>query len=162
MKKEYSVERSRRHEFNLHNVKRASKLIFIFVTLYMSFAALTGSMSWTVFLYSTLIISVAVGLGLIIGYMSDSPLNNTLITITEDQIIRSGEGLLTVRLNFNEIKRIKTTSNGTTLFKEGWGSTFNYHTNRYALISEFGIIFVPFNIQDYDDIITVLNDRISC
>jgi hypothetical protein len=85
----------------------------------------------------------------VISLFIDQPSNRTIIEITDDQIIRSGKFLLTVRMKFKDIREIKSRPCGLIIIKQGIRPTLNYYFSREALFSEFGIIFIPSNIDNY-------------
>lgn len=86
-------------------------------------------------------------------------LSNTIIIIAEDEIIRKGEGLLTVRIKYSAIRDIKEKPYGLIVIDDSFLSTVNYYFSKYRLTSEMGILFIPAEIEQYDKIKSFLASK---
>src|SRR6266705_1341081 len=81
---------------------------------------------------------------LIINAFQHRPLYNTIIQLTEDDIVRSGEDLRTVRLRYDEIGTISTKDIGTVLVKKGILTSLDLYTNQHRPYSDTsGVILIP-------------------
>jgi hypothetical protein len=96
---------------------------------------------------------------LIVNAFQHRPLYNTVIQLTENEIIRSGEGLLSVHLRYHEIGRIITKDIGTLLVKKGIAANINLYTSKYAYSSESGIILIPLSIENYLKIVMHVKEK---
>jgi hypothetical protein len=98
-------------------------------------------------------------LAILINAFYHRPLYNTVIQLTEKGITRSGEGLLSVQLSFDEIGSIRTQITGTVLLKKGIQSKIKLYTNRYPYSSEPGIIFIPLSLEKYRQVIQYVREK---
>ena len=140
----YEIDKSRIDEVKRYKVKKLLLLMFCVYLLFLSIVLignepdklqLIGIISVSIWIPSLIALAISVNLKI--------PTNNTRIELLEDQIIRSGDNLLTVRMKYDEIGKIMEKPNGTIILKKGLMPKVNLHTNRFALISEFGILFIP-------------------
>ncbi|WP_224999624.1 hypothetical protein [Cesiribacter sp. SM1] len=100
----------------------------------------------------TLIILFIAAIVWFIRLLMPFALSNTAISITDHEIIRKGEGLLTVRIKYSAIRDIKEKSYGLIVIDDSFFTTVNYYFSKYRLTSESGIIFIPAEIEQYDRI----------
>jgi hypothetical protein len=102
---------------------------------------------WLSFIYFTLI-----GITLTLRYFTNSPLDNTIIVIHENSITREGNGLRTVTIKFDEISNIKNIKDGIVLFDDQPSSKSEFKYFGHAITHSSGILFIPVNIESYEDI----------
>jgi hypothetical protein len=100
-------------------------------------------------------------LSVVVNLLRDGPWYYTEIEVTEQSVIRRGDGLLTVELRFDEISHLKKWKAGMLFFKKGIGSTINYYTSQYVLSKAAGILFVPIAIERYDDLVAHIKRKSS-
>ncbi len=98
---------------------------------------------------------------LIISFFTKSPIYNTVIEITEQGLVRSGQELLTVRIKFDEIDKMIAKDNGTILLKKGLNSRVGLYFNKQSYINEFDILFIPLAIDNYDNILRHIKHKIK-
>ena len=99
---------------------------------------------------------------LIINAFQHRPLYNTIIQLTENDIIRSGEDLLTVRLRYDEIGTVYTKDIGTVLVKKGIFARLGLYTTKHRPYSDTsGVILIPLSIENYQKIVRFVKERVN-
>ncbi|HCW07591.1 MAG TPA: hypothetical protein DGG95_09545 [Cytophagales bacterium] len=161
------------HADNINEMKGAYRFSFIkFVIIaYAIFASIIiGKHEPDMFSHLFIVTSVFVGmllLFLIINAFQHRPIYNTIIQITENEIIRSGENLLTVRLRYDEIGTIQTNVIGTVLVKKGILAHLDLNMPRgqfstYRPYSDSSnVILIPISIENYQKIVNYVRDRVK-
>ncbi len=91
----------------------------------------------------------------------NSPVYNTVIEITGQGLVRTGQQWVTVRLRFDEVGKIIVKMNGTILLKKGIRSRIALYLNRYAYVDEGDILFVPLAIDNYENIVRHVRQKLD-
>ncbi|MGC4022179.1 MAG: hypothetical protein QM734_09665 [Cyclobacteriaceae bacterium] len=139
------------------------------IIAYALFVAVIIGQSEPDMLFSLLIVTcIFVGMllvFLIVNTFQHRSLYNSTIQLTESEIIRSGEGLVTVRLRYDEIGTIQTKVIGTVLVKKGVLA----HLDLYAPRGKFStyrpysdssnVILIPSSIDNYLRIVSYVRER---
>jgi hypothetical protein len=156
----YRIGKLRTDEMNWYSRFLLAKGFLILYGIFATIGFLReGEDKLSTFLILTVVFGIVIALTFIVGLFTNNPLDNTVIEITEDGLIRRGENLLTVRFKFNEIDKIIDKGNGTILLKKGLGSRIGLYFNKFALINEFGILFIPTNIDQYEKIVSYIKQK---
>lgn len=134
---------------------------YIFVYLFFIFCGLfrNDPDKLSTFMYLTGFFGLIIIVSLILTLFVKSEVYNTVIEITEDQLVRTGDNLLTVKMKFTEIDKIITKKNGTILLKTGIIPTIQLYSTRGAYLNEPDILFIPLAIENYHDIIKHINQK---
>lgn len=144
---------------------RFSFIIFIIV-VYIVFVAIIFAQNEP-YMVSSLLIVTGVFAGifllfLIINALQHRPLYNIIIQLTENEIIRSGEGLRTVQLRYDEIGTISTKIIGTVLVKKGILTHLDLYTSKHRPYSDTaGVILIPLSIENYQKIVSYVKERMK-
>jgi len=131
------------------------RMIFITLSIYLFiifFTILNGDFSFRVSFLFTLTYLILVGIGLFLRYhSSNSHLDDTVIFIKEDQIIREGRYLRKVRIFYNDISDIKDVKYGVILLDKKF-SKFKSSFSINPQITDSGMIFIPKSIENFEEI----------
>ncbi|PTB97206.1 hypothetical protein C9994_03920 [Marivirga lumbricoides] len=130
-------------------------MILITLSIYsfiIFFTILEGDFSFRIFFLFTLTYLILVGIGLSLRYHStNSHLDDTVIFIKEDQIIREGKYLRKVRIFYNDISDIKDVKYGIILFDKNF-SKFKSSFSINPEITDPGLIFIPKTMENFEEI----------
>lgn len=160
MEEGFKIEASKKHFQKHRGIMRALKMLLVIMSIFILFMLLDNDTSMDVVFYSVLTFVICGGIGLFIRSQVEYPLDNTIIIITNNEIIRKGENLLTIRMKFDEIDKVKYKSTGIVLMNNNISSKMNYHLSNFALTSEFGILFIPSNIENFDKVKSHILEKI--
>ena len=105
---------------------------------------LTATISFT-------IICIGV-IGIFLRTLFGNKLADTIIVLEDNIITRRGANLLEVTISYKNIKRIKEKSIGLIILDDSPYTSVEYYTSKYALSSGEGVIFIPKEIECFDEI----------
>lgn len=150
----------------LNEMKGAFRFNFIkfIIIIYIVFVAVIFAQNEPDMLSSLLLVTGFFGgilcFFLIVNAFRHRPLYNTIIQLTENEIIRRGEDLRTVRLRYDEIGYIYGKDIGTVLVKKGILPTLDlWTTKRRPYSNTSGVILIPLSIESYQKIVSYVKER---
>ena len=162
MKKLYKMESKRDSELKESALIRSVKIYAIITLAFLIAVSLREDHNFLI--DSLVVLGTFVGVIVIraIALFSVSySIENTIIEVDENRISRTGKGLLTNSIWFDEIGEIKKNDVGLVILKEGISSNIGLHTNRTAYSTEPGLIFIPYTIENFDDLEKSIIERIK-
>ena len=162
MEGEFQVEAHKKNHLKQQDLVR---MILITVGLYLYFLLLflfpENDRNFSELFWLSMLFIVIMGITLTLRYFFNSPLDNTIIIIEENQITRKGRGLRTVTISFDKITKVKKLKLGVILFDDRYSSRLKFNFSHVALTDESGILFIPINIEKYEEVKCFVLDKIE-
>lgn len=158
MNRTFTTDPSQFNAPRLQGIKRVIISVIGVMSFFLIISLLKNDTNYTILFITFGIMILCSLLGVFIASLYNYPSNNTIIEINEEGITRSGDELLTVRIKFNQIEKIINKNSGLIIIKKGV-SSLNYQLNKNALISEFGIIYIPSIMIGYDELTDYINKK---
>lgn len=113
---------------------------------------------WRLIVLVTLIACLTIA----IRYITNStPLENTVIEIQSDKIIRRGSRLTTSLIKLDNLTKIREDKLGLTLRQQGFWNNLYYLLSENNIIKNSRVIYIPNAIESYDEIKVFLEDRVA-
>lgn len=151
-----------------HKLKRFRKSLFIrkqlpsmLITMFLSLMLVALNLGLT--LASMIFVIACSSLIIIIRFLlsSATPLENTIIEIQPDKIIRRGTRLTTAVVQLDKINQLKENNLGLTLRQKSFWNNLYYFFSENNTMKNSRVVYIPNVIESYDEIKVFLKDRIS-
>ena len=131
--------------------------------------SLTAALTFTLIslnssLNSTLILSFLITSVIIIilrAVFVSTPLENTIIEIEPDKIIRRGTKLTTAFIALDKIQKIHESKLGLTVRQTGFWGNVNYLLSENNFTSNSRVVYIPNAIESYDEIKVFLEEKLA-
>ncbi len=161
MEGQYDIKASNKNYLKQRDLFQLIKITFLIYLFLLIVVILNNHNSISEILWLSMAYFALIGIALTLRYFTNSPLDNTIIMIKENEITRKGRGLRTVTIDFDKISDLKNVKYGVILFDEKFSSKVKYHFSRYAITHESGILFIPVNIEYYEEIRELIMSKIK-
>ena len=158
----YTIDKSR-----INEMKSAGRFMVVkmFLTIYALFIIAVLLSKDEDKLTSAVILTVTIAVSFLIfmiaTFFVKSSIYNTVIEVTDQGLVRTGQELLTVRLKFNEIDKMIPKGNGTILIRKGLNSRLALYFSKQAYINEFDVLFIPLAIENYENLLRYIEQKIE-
>ena len=109
----------------------------------------------------TLIILIAALTATIRYYTNNTPLENTIIEIQADKIVRRGSRLTTSLIPLDNLTHMRENKLGLVLRQSGFWNHMYYLLSENNTIKNARVVYIPNAIESYDEIKVFLEERVA-
>ncbi|EAY25947.1 hypothetical protein [Microscilla marina] len=88
-------------------------------------------------------------------------LENTIIEVQPDKIIRRGARLATAFIDLDKIQKIKESNLGLMVSQTGWRHNINYWLCENNFTSNSRVVYIPNVVESYDEIKVFLEEKLA-
>ncbi|ADR21948.1 hypothetical protein MATR_04180 [Marivirga tractuosa] len=127
-------------------------LIHVYASLFLISVFFIQIRSFTLIGAGIVIAVSLVRIGVWMARTGEKTYEKTQIIIENNRIIRKGEGLITVRIPFSQIGRIKSHRNAIVVVRKGVLPVIQYYFDRFCFISNQDILYIPSMLENFNEI----------
>ncbi len=104
---------------------------------------------YSLLLFFTVMLTLIVGMITVFAALIEDPVQQTIIEVDENRILRRGKGLETSEIPLENIGQVIEDENGIYIRKKGLKTTLRFYTSDMNRIAEKDIIFIPNNMEEF-------------
>ncbi|OJJ14520.1 hypothetical protein BKI52_42850 [marine bacterium AO1-C] len=109
----------------------------------------------------TLVVLVAALTATIRYYSNNTPLENTIIEIQTDKIVRRGSRLTTSLIKLDKLTHMQENKLGLVLKQNGFWNQLYYLFSENNIIKNARVVYIPNAIESYDEIKVFLEEKVA-
>lgn len=95
------------------------------------------------------------------SFVKSNPLENVIVEIQGDKIIKRGVKQTTATIELDKIDKIKEGKLGLMVHQKGWRNKLSYWLSENNFISNSRVVFIPNMIESYDEIKLFLEEKLT-